>query len=122
MRIGELSRRAGLSRDAIRLYERNGLIHSAPGDATTNNYRVYAEDAVETLALIRDAQAAGMTLADLSILLSQFRAEDGDDFDGDAFLAVKIDEVRQRIAQSQKFLETLEATRIALAEAPKGGA
>lgn len=120
MRIGELSRRVGVSRDAIRLYERRGLIQSAPDAAGTNNYRVYPEDAVLTLELIRDAQAAGVTLADLSILIGQLAAADGDDFDGDAFLAAKIAEVEMRIEQSQRFLETLRTTRQALEDAPKG--
>ena len=119
MRIGELSKRVGVSRDAIRLYERRGLIQSETGDAETNNYRVYPEDAVLTLELIRDAQAAGVTLADLSILIGQLTAADGDDFDGDAFLATKIAEVESRIEQSQRFLETLKATRQALENAPK---
>lgn len=119
MRIGELSRRVGVSRDAIRLYERRGLIQSQEGDAETNNYRIYPEDAVLTLELIRDAQAAGVTLADLSILIGQLAAVDGDDFDGDAFLAGKIAEVEARITQSQRFLETLKTTRQALEDAPK---
>lgn len=122
MRIGELSRRVGVSRDAIRLYERRGLITSRPDEAGANNYRVYPEDAVLTVELIRDAQAAGVTLSDLSILLGQLAAEDGDDFDGDAFLVSKIAEVEVRIAQSQRFLETLKATRQALEDAPKDDA
>ena len=122
MRIGELSRRVGVSRDAIRLYERRGLIQSEAGDAKTNNYRVYPEDAVLTLELIRDAQAAGVTLADLSILIGQFAAADGEEFDGDAFLAAKIAEVEARIEQSQRFLKTLETTRQALEDAPKNPA
>ncbi len=119
MRIGELSRRVGVSRDAIRLYERRGLITSRADDAGANNYRIYPEDAVLTVELIRDAQAAGVTLADLSILIGQLSAADGDDFDGDAFLADKIAEVEARIAQSQRFLETLKTTRQALEDAPK---
>ena len=119
MRIGELSRRVGVSRDAIRLYERRGLITSSAEATGANNYRIYPEDAVLTVELIRDAQAAGVTLADLSILIGQLSAADGDDFDGDAFLADKIAEVEARIAQSQRFLETLKTTRQALEDAPK---
>lgn len=119
MRIGELSRRVGVSRDAIRLYERRGLIQSNPDESGANNYRVYPEDAVLTVELIRDAQAAGVTLADLSILIGQLAAAEGDDFDGDAFLAAKIAEVEARIAQSQRFLDTLKTTRQALEDAPK---
>lgn len=118
MRIGTLARRVGLSRDTIRFYERQGLIASAPAPEATNNYRVYDEDVVFTLELIRDAQAAGMTIADLTIFIGQLQAGDPADFDADTFLAEKIAEVETRIERSQKFLRTLKDTRAALAAAP----
>ncbi len=114
MRIGEISRRSGVSRDTIRLYERQGLIRSAPAASTTNSYRDYPEDTLFTLEVIRDAQAAGMTLADLTIFFGQLNAAD-DDFDGEAFLQAKIDEVQTRIRMSRRFLNTLRQTQRALA-------
>ncbi|QBY00144.1 MerR family transcriptional regulator [Rhodophyticola sp. CCM32] len=117
MRIGELAKRSGFSRDAIRFYERNGLI-SADTREGENNYKSYPEEAVLTLEVVRDAQAAGVSIGDLSIILSQLAAEDSDSFDGDAFLADKIAEVEDRIAASQRFLETLRVTRKALSIAP----
>ena len=38
MRIGELARRTGFSRDAIRFYERNGLISAQENREETSNY------------------------------------------------------------------------------------
>ncbi len=118
MRIGELAKRTGLSRDAIRFYEREGLITASTSREASNNYKDYPEDAVMTLEVIRDAQSAGMSIADLAILLSQLSAEAGEDFDGDAFLATKIAEVEARIEGSERFLKTLKDTRAALAIAP----
>ncbi|QMU58621.1 MAG: MerR family transcriptional regulator [Boseongicola sp.] len=118
MRIGELARRAGVSRDAIRFYERQGLIEARSGAASSNNYKDYPEEAVFTLEVVRDAQSAGMSIADLSILLGQLYADDGDDFDGDQFLADKIAEVEERLAASERFLQTLKETRTALRIAP----
>jgi DNA-binding transcriptional MerR regulator len=116
MRIGEIAQRGGVSRDTIRLYERQGLIRSEPAESSTNSYRDYPEDALFTLEIIRDAQAAGMTLADLTVFFGQLQAAD-DDFDGDAFLKAKIDEVQNRIHMSRRFLNTLRQTRRALARA-----
>ena len=118
MRIGELARRSGFSRDAIRFYERQGLIAAEANREKTSNYKSYPEDAVMTLEVVRDAQAAGLSIGDLSLLLSQLAAENHDDFDGDAFLAAKIAEVEARIAASERFLQTLRETRHALAIAP----
>jgi DNA-binding transcriptional MerR regulator len=117
MRIGELARRTGVSRDTIRLYERSGLIDS-PAREADNGYKRYPESAVYTLETIRDAQAAGLSLDDLAMLMRQIAAADAEDFDGDAFLAAKIAEVEARIAASTRFLHTLHQTRAALARAP----
>ncbi|MGB3280336.1 MAG: MerR family transcriptional regulator [Pseudorhodobacter sp.] len=113
MRIGELSKRTGFSRDAIRFYERQGLIAAQEREGS-NNYKSYPEQAEITLNVLRDAQAAGVSIGDLAILLSQLRTEEGDDLDGDAFLDRKIQEVETRIAASQRFLKTLQDTRAAL--------
>ena len=117
MRIGELSKKAGVSRDTIRYYEKQGLLRCEAREAE-NNYKSYPEDAVMTIAVIKDAQAAGMSIGDLTVFLSQLHAAYGDDFDGDAFLVEKIRETEERIAASVRFLEVLKQTREALEMAP----
>lgn len=117
MRIGELARRSGISRDTIRFYERAGLIGSQPEPGGSNSYRDYSEDTLLTLEVISDAQAAGMTLADLTVFLGELAAvEDG--FDGEAFLDEKIAQAEARIGQARRFLRTLKATRKALRGSP----
>ncbi len=117
MRIGELSKRSGFTRDAIRLYERSGLIKAEAREAD-NNYKNYPEGTLFALETIRDAQAAGLSIEDLAKLMKQLEAQDTDCFDGDAFLAEKIAEVEERIDASKRFLATLHQTRDALARAP----
>ncbi len=117
MRIGELAKRTGTSRDTIRFYEKAGLIQSDAEAGASNTYRDYSEETVFTLDLIRDAQAAGMSLSDLTVFFHQILAAD-DDFDGDDFLAEKIAEVETRIRRSRMFLKTLKDTRTALRRAP----
>ena len=77
MRIGELSKQTGFSRDAIRFYEREGLIRAESAREAGNNYKSYGPDAVMTLEVIRDAQSAGLSIADITIFLGQFLAQDG---------------------------------------------
>ncbi|MFI9150087.1 MerR family transcriptional regulator [Streptomyces sp. NPDC053367] len=62
MRIGELAARTGLSRDAIRFYERLGLV---TGRRLGNGYRDFPEEAVPWLFYVRTAQALGFTLAEI---------------------------------------------------------
>ncbi len=117
MRIGELSKRSGFSRDAIRFYERSGLIKAETREAD-NNYKSYSENAIFTLEIVQDAQAAGMSIDDLTTLIRQLEFQDNDDFDGDAFLAEKIQAVENRIEASNRFLSTLIQAREALKNAP----
>lgn len=119
MKIGQLAKQANISRDTIRLYERHGLLTSAVDAA--NNYRIYPEDAVLTLEVIRDAQAAGLTIAEITIFMGQFMAQDPEIADADVFLEAKIREVTARIAASQRFLEMLQQTQSALKQAPQKG-
>ena len=121
MRIGELSKQSGLSRDTIRFYERRGLIASVPETGGSNSYRDYPDDLLAALAWIKEAQDAGLTLDDLTVLMRQLAEFDtDDDFDGIAFLDEKIGEVETRIKRSRKFLATLRQTRSALINAPNG--
>ncbi len=121
MRIGELARRAAVSRDTIRFYERHGLIRSDTDPDASNTYRIYPEDAVLTLEVIRDAQAAGLSIADITVFVGQFMALDRTAPDASGFLDGKIVEVRSRIDAGRRFLDMLEQTKQALDRAPQEG-
>ena len=65
--IGELAAHAGLKADALRYYERLGMI--SPAARTTGGFRVYSADVVERLRFIKQAQLSGLTLAEIRELL-----------------------------------------------------
>jgi DNA-binding transcriptional MerR regulator len=67
MQIGIVAKRIGLSVDAIRFYERNGLLPRPP--RTEGGFRRYAETDVETLAFVRRAQGLGFKLSEIRGLL-----------------------------------------------------
>ncbi len=67
MRIGELAARADVTTKTIRYYESIGLLN--PPDRTPSGYREYGEPAAERLRFIRDAQASGLTLAEIQSVL-----------------------------------------------------
>lgn len=67
MRIGELADLTGVSTKTIRYYESIGLME-AP-ERTSSGYRDYAEAAAERLRFILDAQATGLTLAEICSVL-----------------------------------------------------
>jgi MerR family transcriptional regulator, copper efflux regulator len=63
--IGEASRRTGASIKAIRLYESLGLI-GVP--LRRGRYRLYNDEALETLRCIKQAQGLGFTLREMQAL------------------------------------------------------
>ena len=54
MQIGIVAKKIGLSVDAIRFYERNGLLPRPP--RTEGGFRRYGDSDVETLAFVRRVQ------------------------------------------------------------------
>ena len=67
MKIGQLADRCGVSTKTIRYYEDIGLL--AEPARTSSGYRDYSDDAVERLRFVRDAQATGLTLAEIASVL-----------------------------------------------------
>lgn len=65
--IGKLARQGGISPDALRYYEREGLV--APASRTQSGYRLYDGEAVRRVRFIQHSQACGFTLAEIRELL-----------------------------------------------------
>src|SRR5258707_7826619 len=68
MQIGIVAKKIGLSVDAIRFYERNGLLPRPP--RTEGGFRRYGENDVETLAFVRRVQGLGFKLSEIRGLLN----------------------------------------------------
>lgn len=64
---GELARRAGVSTDTLRHYERKGVLARPLRGA--NGYRQYSPSALERVQLVRRALAVGFTLDELARVL-----------------------------------------------------
>jgi MerR family copper efflux transcriptional regulator len=67
MQIGIVAKKIGLSVDAIRFYERNGLLPRPP--RTPGGFRRYGEQDLETLAFVRRVQGLGFKLGEIRGLL-----------------------------------------------------
>ena len=67
MKIGELSSRTSVPTKTIRYYEDIGVL--PPAERADNGYRTYTRDTVERLEFIKDAQATGLTLEEISTIL-----------------------------------------------------
>ena len=65
--IGKLASQFGLSTQAIRYYERIGLLD--PPQRNETGYRIYSKKAVERLSFIRTAQGFGLALEEIKQLI-----------------------------------------------------
>ncbi len=68
MKIGELSKKTGVSIDTVRYYEQRGLI--PPAVRTQSGYRQYSGDDITRLNFIVQAKELGFTLEEISQLLA----------------------------------------------------
>ena len=109
MLIGELATASGLSREALRFYEQQGLIRARRLD---NGYRDYPPEVVTLVQYIRTAQQLGFTLAEIGDRLPAIwdAAEPGPALA--QVLAAKLQEIDERIAALQALRQTL-AERVA---------
>jgi DNA-binding transcriptional MerR regulator len=67
-RIGEIARCTGVSVPAVRYYERLGLIAKAM--RTVSGTRRYPAEAIERIRFVKQAQANGLTLAEIRELIT----------------------------------------------------
>ena len=107
MLIGDLGAAARLSAKTIRFYEQCGLLPAPP--RTPGGYRDYPAGAANRLAFIRRAQAAGLTLAEISNILHIRDGGQAPCQHVTALIAGHLVQVEQRLAE-------LTRTRDALAE------
>jgi len=69
-----LAKRAGVSIDTVRYYEKSGLL--APESRLASGYRRYSDEQVSRLRFIRRAQELGFTLKDIRELLGISKQRD----------------------------------------------
>ena len=74
MRISELARKAGVGVETVRFYQRQGLLPVPRGDAPAG--RRYGAEDLHRLRYIRQAQAAGFTLAEIAELIELHHSDD----------------------------------------------
>lgn len=104
--IGKVARAAGVSVDAVRFYEREGLI--PPVQRTESGYRVYGPETVRRLLFIRRAKETGFSLEEIRELLD-LRTEPGSPCASVLTLArEKLDLVRAKIRDLRRMEAALE--------------
>ena len=109
VKISDLARASGTSADAIRYYEKLGLL-PAP-QRTAAGWRSYGAAHAERLALIRQARALGMSLHEVRALLDCFDQSGADCAAAHALLDGHLEHISGRIRQLRALERQLRALR-----------
>ena len=74
MRVSDLARAGGVGVETVRFYQRKGLLAVPRGDAPAGRH--YDDEDLRRLRYVKQAQAAGFTLAEIAELLDLHRSDD----------------------------------------------
>jgi MerR family copper efflux transcriptional regulator len=107
LKIGEVSKRSGVGVEALRFYEKGGLLDNPP--RTYSGYRVYGEDVLERLAFIKRAQALGFSLDEIRQIIDDARK-------GESPCDEVREIVRRRLAELDERMREMRLYRKELAE------
>src|SRR5580700_6203297 len=100
LQIGQVSQKTGLSVDAIRFYEKAGLL--PPPARTSGGYRLYQQREVADLEFIQRAQQLGFSLNEIRELFSIQRHPHEVCVHVRDLIAQKLGIVRAKIAELQR--------------------
>lgn len=107
-RIGEIASVAGVSVDTMRFYERERLL--PPAVRTTGGARRYADNIVGRVKFIKQAQAVGLTLKDIRVLVDvRQRPAPAACRKTRAILSDRIQELQRRMREMQEFQTILSS-------------
>ncbi|TCO28279.1 DNA-binding transcriptional MerR regulator [Kribbella steppae] len=109
LRSGQVAAAAGVNLQTLRYYERRGLIEEP--DRSLGGHRLYPEEAVTTLRVIKAAQRLGFTLTEVSNLLDAARHRHGvgEGAGMQARAREKLADVEAKIADLTVIAESLRA-------------
>jgi MerR family redox-sensitive transcriptional activator SoxR len=104
--IGEVARRTGLRTSALRFYEEAGVL---PPPERVNGRRRYGADAVRRVEVLRFAQRAGFTLAEIRTLFHGSGAETTLGERWAALAGAKLAELDALVARAARMRSAVEA-------------
>lgn len=107
IQIGDLARRTGISVDAIRFYEKEGLLEEPA--RTKSGYRVYEPQALADVEFIQKAQQLGFSLAEINELLTIQRHPRESCEQVSNLIAQKLSVVRGKVKELQLIESDLSA-------------
>ncbi|WP_338395844.1 MerR family DNA-binding protein [Fulvitalea axinellae] len=107
MRIGQIAKETGVSRDTIRLYEKMGLLKNVSRPNEYNNYKEYGEGCVDRVKLILLMKGLGFTLNECGEVLEMLDAGTLDADSQKDLVRKKLEAIDRKITELTRARKTL---------------
>jgi DNA-binding transcriptional MerR regulator len=108
LKIGEVSKRSGIGVEALRFYEKSGLLEKP--SRTFSGYRVYGEDVLERLAFIKQAQALGFSLDEIRQIVDDARRGASPCDEVREIVRRRMEELDERLRELHRYRKELKST------------
>lgn len=115
--IGQVAKKSGMGIEAIRFYEREGVIPKP--NRTESGYRKYNADIIKRLHFIRRAQELGFSLKEITQLIALKVTQKSNCAEVKKRALAKLDNINEKIADLERMRNALEeVTRACVASKP----
>lgn len=108
LKIGEVSKRSGVGIEALRFYERSGLLDRPA--RTYGGYRVYGEEVLERLEFIKRAQALGFSLDEIRQIIDDARKGESPCDEVREIVRRRMAELDERLRELHRYRKELKST------------
>jgi DNA-binding transcriptional MerR regulator len=108
LKIGDVSKRSGIGIEALRFYEKSGLLDKP--SRTFSGYRVYGPEVLERLAFIKRAQVLGFSLDEIKRVIEDARAGASPCAEVREIVRRRLGELDERMREMRRYRKELSET------------
>ncbi len=108
LKIGEVSQASGIGIEALRFYERSGLLGKPA--RSQSGYRLFDEGVLERLAFIKKAQTLGFSLDEIKQIINDARNGASPCDDVREIVRRRLSELDERMREMQRYRTELAET------------
>ena len=105
LKIGEVSKQTGVGIEALRFYEKRGLLGNP--NRTSSGYRLYSPAVLERLDFIKRAQVLGFTLSEIARIIADKQAGRSPCAEVRAIVRRRLQELDERMRDMRRYRREL---------------
>lgn len=108
LKIGDVSKRSGIGIEALRFYEKSGLLEKP--SRSVSGYRMYDADVLERLSFIKQSQALGFSLDDIKRIIEDARTGKSPCEEVREIVRRRLEELDERMREMRRYRKELSET------------